>query len=65
MERNLNKRIDGRIERICPHGIGHTIYVPSRYKDIDAWWIHGCDGCCKSYKKLTEKDYNELEERTK
>ncbi len=38
---HLNKRIDGRIEWICEHGVGHTIYSPNGN------YIHGCDGCCK------------------
>ena len=31
----------GRIERLCPHGIGHP--DPD---DPDAPWPHTCDGCC-------------------
>ena len=27
-------RLDGRIEYICKHGVGHGDHV------------HGCDGCC-------------------
>lgn len=41
--KNLNKRADGRIEWVCPHGVGHTIHAPSDGK----WaYVHGCDGCC-------------------
>lgn len=40
-------RSDGRLEWICPHGIGHTVQVPAKYKDDKSWWVHGCDGCCK------------------
>jgi len=42
----IRQRTDGRQEWICEHGIGHTIRVPKEYWDVDAWWIHGCDGCC-------------------
>ena len=43
-------RLDGRVEWICEHGIGHTIYVPPEVEHEDAWWIHGCDGCCSGRK---------------
>jgi len=39
-------RADGRIEWLCEHGIGHTVWYPS-YSD----GIHGCDGCCKIFRK--------------
>jgi len=51
---SLIRRTDGRLERLCAHGIGHTISIPKSVKgkkDKEAWWIHGCDGCCKNYKK--------------
>jgi hypothetical protein len=34
-------RADGRIEWICEHGVGHTIWYPEGSNDV-----HGCDGCC-------------------
>jgi hypothetical protein len=43
-------REDGRLERLCKHGIGHTVghlrpeELKSRYT-----WVHGCDGCCYAY----------------
>jgi hypothetical protein len=43
-------REDGRLERLCKHGIGHTVghlrpeELKSRYT-----WVHGCDGCCDEY----------------
>lgn len=48
--------MDGRIEWMCEHGIGHTIMIPnvkaeedSTLKDTrDAWFLHGCDGCCSA-----------------
>ena len=46
------------MERLCEHGIGHPdpdslAYLQSRAKpqfqeDIEALWVHGCDGCCQS-----------------
>ena len=45
------KRMDGRIEWICKHGIGHTIKVPKEYEKLKAWWSHGCDGCCTKLKQ--------------
>ena len=45
-EDDLNFRMDGRIEWICEHGIGHTIWHP---KGSD--FVHGCDSCCKKLKK--------------
>lgn len=37
-------RSDGRIEKICKHGVGHPIGHVSHWED---WMgVHGCDGCC-------------------
>lgn len=45
-------REDGRLERICKHGIGHCI----GHVDMKKWmkWmaIHGCDGCCSTYEVM-------------
>jgi len=41
-QKEFVKRTDGRIEWICEHGIGHTVWYP---KNLSA--THGCDGCCK------------------
>lgn len=42
-------RGDGRLERHCEHGIGHTVGHISG-KPMSRWdWVHGCDGCCKDY----------------
>lgn len=38
----FSRRADGRIEWVCEHGVGHTIWYP---KHSDS--VHGCDGCCK------------------
>ena len=43
-----NLREDGRMEIICPHGVGHPVKSLSRNWD-EAWMgVHGCcsDGCC-------------------
>ena len=42
------KRLDGRIEWICEHGVGHTVWHP---EGLDA--SHGCDGCCNNLKEVT------------
>ena len=39
-EEELNFRVDGRIEWVCEHGVGHTIYSENDN------YIHGCCGCC-------------------
>lgn len=44
-EEEFLRRGDGRIEWICEHGVGHTVWYP---KDSDS--VHGCDGCCKKLK---------------
>lgn len=41
---DINGREDGRVERICEHGVGHPIGHRTRW---EAWMgVHGCDGCC-------------------
>ena len=42
-------REDGRIERLCSHGVGHPVghirgHIAHRWE-----WIHGCDGCCSKW----------------
>jgi len=43
-------RADGRMERVCPHGVGHPDPNAARYLEKVAPnlapWVHGCDGCC-------------------
>jgi hypothetical protein len=58
------KRLDGRIEWTCRHGIGHTIF--STRKGLFEF-VHGCDGCCSSkvYKEAKKrfdkvKNYDDL-----
>lgn len=60
--KDVQRRADGRLEWVCSHGVGHTVWIPSHiYKTvetlkagdqekIDAWFSHGCDGCCKEVK---------------
>lgn len=38
-------RMDGRIEWVCEHGIGHTVWFPKGLDDR-----HTCDGCCDKLK---------------
>lgn len=48
-------RSDGRLERHCDHGVGHTVghTHPSQLKHPNIW-IHGCDGCCCGWEKERE-----------
>lgn len=55
------RRGDGRLEQVCEHGIGHTVaidrviyfdYATATERDKDAWWSHGCDGCCDNMERL-------------
>ena len=41
-------REDGRLERVCEHGIGHTVGHRRGYLR-DGESVHGCDGCCRGY----------------
>jgi hypothetical protein len=40
----LSFRGDGRVEWICEHGVGHTVYNPNDWGEYD--FVHNCDGCC-------------------
>ena len=42
-------RADGRLEWLCEHGIGHTVYSPS-----NSDFVHGCDGCCKQIRVVKD-----------
>ena len=44
-EEEFVRRLDGRIEWVCLHGVGHTVWFP---KGGDG--VHGCDGCCRRLK---------------
>ena len=40
-------REDGRVEWVCPHGVGHTVsHIDPAKLEVSWIWIHGCDGCC-------------------
>ena len=40
-------RMDGRVEIICEHGVGHTIFEPYKANRTGKWaYSHGGDGCC-------------------
>lgn len=38
-------REDGRVEKLCRHGVGHPV---GHLKGWNPSWmgVHGCDGCC-------------------
>jgi 3-dehydroquinate synthetase len=43
-------REDGRLERTCKHGIGHTVGHAKGLAYMEKYdWIHGCDGCCSKW----------------
>jgi hypothetical protein len=43
-------REDGRVEKLCDHGVGHPIGHVTAWKD---WMgVHGCDGCCAAWGPL-------------
>ena len=44
-------RVDGRMERLCPHGVGHADPNAVKFLVSRGWTelaaaTHGCDGCC-------------------
>jgi hypothetical protein len=46
-------REDGCLERVCKHGIGHTVGHVDRRKIVGKYFfIHGCDGCCDDYELM-------------
>ena len=55
---SLFYRADGRIEVVCAHGIGHTIWYPKSMGKHGS--VHGCDlCCCKEDFKLFAKEFLE------
>lgn len=49
-------RVDGRLERICTHGIGHTVgHVDPNLLNESYVWVHGCDGCCAKYERMVPR----------
>lgn len=51
-------RADGRVEWICEHGIGHTVWPAGNrtpfLSEIDAY-LYGCDRCQSKLKRQTDK----------
>lgn len=48
-------REDGRLEKTCEHGVGHTVgHLRGYLKEAES--IHGCDGCCKDYELQEEQE---------
>lgn len=46
-------REDGRLERLCKHGIGHTVgHINQESWENDKYVeLHGCDGCCHNWRR--------------
>lgn len=45
-------REDGRLERHCKHGIGHTVGHVNHAMIYDKHFdVHGCDGCCSGWER--------------
>lgn len=45
-------REDGRLERHCAHGVGHTVGHLRGYL-VEGWEsVHGCDRCCASWPRM-------------
>ena len=45
-------RTDGRLERHCEHGYGHTVgHINWKMLAKSSTWVHGCDGCCEQWEK--------------
>jgi hypothetical protein len=42
-------RGDGRVERVCKHGVGHCIGVMPWVRWQPWMSVHGCDGCCEQF----------------
>ena len=41
---DIGTQEDGRVGRMCKHGVGHPIGHVCKWED---WMgVHGCDGCC-------------------
>ncbi|MFW6046329.1 MAG: hypothetical protein ACOCP4_00800 [Candidatus Woesearchaeota archaeon] len=45
----LQWRNDRRVEWVCEHGVGHTLW------SLHGDYIHGCDGCCRKIIRNKEK----------
>ena len=50
-------REDGRLERLCKHGIGHTVgHLNVKEWNTEYVEIHGCDGCCANYERMRKNN---------
>ena len=50
-------REDGRLEKLCEHGIGHTVgHKNPKMLDNDWVWVHGCDGCCFKFARQSPEE---------
>lgn len=57
MSEDLVKRGDGRVERLCEHGVGHPIEKLTENWDERWMGVHGCDGCCAQWsEELKERE---------
>jgi hypothetical protein len=55
--RGYTIRTDGRIERVCQHGVGHTIGHINKALEQESWvFTHGCDGCCHTFEPFTARE---------
>lgn len=47
---DIGTREDGRVEKMCKHGVGHPIGHILMWED---WMgVHGCDGCCSKWSEI-------------
>ena len=49
---SLQNRMDGRIEWVCSHGCGHTVFAPKVKQSDGSYYenyLHGCCGCCRIF----------------
>ena len=54
MDRRLLIRADGRVERVCEHGVGHPVGHVRRW--VTWMSVHGCDGCCATWAEKGTSD---------
>jgi len=45
----FQRRLDGRIEWVCKHGVGHTVWSEEGSEN------HCCDGCCSELRFFDHK----------
>lgn len=49
-------RSNGRLERVCDHGCGHTVgHVKGFLTEVDS--IHGCCGCCRNWPRMAFRPF--------